>query len=141
MLQKLYAAKSRLSSKKKGFTLIELLIVIAIIAVLVAIIIPNVQSSVSRARAATDAANLRSSYAVIQIHLVDGTWTAKNAKIYTTDGTTEIDYQAVGLTETTKTSQLDSGAWGYSYDATKQQVTVYYGSATNTIDYYASKAK
>ena len=45
---------------KKGFTLIEMLVVIAIIAVLVSIIIPVVSSSTVKARAAADAANLRS---------------------------------------------------------------------------------
>ena len=45
---------------KKGFTLIEMLAVIAIIAVLVAIIVPAVGSSTTKAKASTDAANLRS---------------------------------------------------------------------------------
>ena len=45
---------------KKGFTLIEMLAVIAIIAVLVAIIVPAVGSSTLKAKASTDAANLRS---------------------------------------------------------------------------------
>ena len=47
-------------AKKKGFTLIEMLVVIAIIAILVAIIIPVVSSTTGKAKAATDAANLRS---------------------------------------------------------------------------------
>lgn len=45
---------------KKGFTLIEMLVVIAIIAVLVSIVIPTVTSSTTKAEAAVDAANLRS---------------------------------------------------------------------------------
>lgn len=45
---------------KKGFTLIEMLVVIAIIAVLVAIIIPITTAATDKAKAATDAANLRS---------------------------------------------------------------------------------
>ena len=45
---------------KKGFTLIEMLVVIAIIAVLVSIVIPVVGDSTAKARAAADAANLRS---------------------------------------------------------------------------------
>lgn len=45
---------------KRGFTLIEMLVVIAIIAVLVSVIIPVVEGSTAKARAATDAANLRS---------------------------------------------------------------------------------
>ena len=45
---------------KKGFTLIEMLVVIAIIAVLVSIVIPTVVATTDSARAAADAANLRS---------------------------------------------------------------------------------
>lgn len=46
--------------RKKGFTLIEMLVVIAIIAILVAIVIPVVSNATTKAKAATDAANLRS---------------------------------------------------------------------------------
>lgn len=57
---------------KKGFTLIEMLAVIAIIAVLVAIIVPAVGSSTTKAKAATNAANLRSAAASITIDYVNG---------------------------------------------------------------------
>ena len=52
---------------KKGFTLIEMLVVIAIIAVLVAIVVPAVSNSTTKAQASTDAANLRSLTAEAQI--------------------------------------------------------------------------
>ena len=51
---------------KKGFTLAELLIVVAIIAVLVAIAIPIFVNQLEKSREATDAANIRSAYAVVQ---------------------------------------------------------------------------
>ncbi len=57
---------------KKGFTLAELLIVVAIIAVLVAIAIPVFSSQLSKAKAATDAANIRSGYAEIATLVVTG---------------------------------------------------------------------
>lgn len=44
----------------KGFTLIEMLIVVGIIAILVAVSIPMVNSSLEKARVATDLANERS---------------------------------------------------------------------------------
>lgn len=56
---------------KKGFTLIEMLVVIAIIAILVAIIIPTVTSASTRAKAATDAANLRSILGIANVLLLE----------------------------------------------------------------------
>lgn len=50
-------------SKKKGFTLMEMMIVVAIIAILIAIIIPTFTGALARAHAATDEANLRAYYA------------------------------------------------------------------------------
>ncbi len=52
-----------MKKNKKGFTLAELLIVVAIIAVLVAIAIPVLNSSLEKSRQATDAANIRAAYA------------------------------------------------------------------------------
>lgn len=51
---------------KKGFTLAELLVVVAIIGVLVAISIPIFTSQLEKAREATDEANIRNAYAVVQ---------------------------------------------------------------------------
>lgn len=58
---------------KKGFTLIEMLVVIAIIAILVAIIIPIVSTATKKAKASTDAANLREALGELNVHTVDGT--------------------------------------------------------------------
>lgn len=50
-------------NSKKGFTLVELLIVVAIIAILVAVSIPLVNTSLNKARIATDQANERAARA------------------------------------------------------------------------------
>lgn len=52
-------------SKKKGFTLMEMMIVVAIIAIMIAIIIPTFTGALNKARAATDEANLRAYYATV----------------------------------------------------------------------------
>ncbi len=53
--------------KQGGFTLVEMLIVVAIIAILVAVSIPLVNSSLEKARRATDAANERAAKAAATI--------------------------------------------------------------------------
>ena len=49
-------------SKKKGFTLMEMMIVVAIVAILIAIIVPTFKSALDSAYAAADEANLRAYY-------------------------------------------------------------------------------
>ena len=49
----------------KGFTLMEMLIVVAIVAVLIAIAVPIFTNQLENSREATDAANIRSSYAEV----------------------------------------------------------------------------
>lgn len=57
---------------KKGFTLMEVLIVVAIIAVLVAIAIPVMNSQLEKSREAVDAANIRSAYAEVSVAFLTG---------------------------------------------------------------------
>lgn len=59
-------------TNKKGFTLAELLVVVAIIAVLVAILIPIFTSQLEKSRDAVSVANLRAAYAEAQTALLAG---------------------------------------------------------------------
>lgn len=70
-----------------GFTLMEMLIVVAIIAVLIAIAIPIFTSQLENSRESTDAANLRSAYAVA------------SARVLTEGGTKGIAAGPVALTQ------------------------------------------
>ena len=56
--------------KQGGFTLVEMLIVVAIIAILIAIAIPLVNSSLERAREATDAANERAAIGLAMVEFL-----------------------------------------------------------------------
>ena len=57
----------RKMKNSKGFTLMEMLIVVAIIAVLVAIMIPTMTSALEKSREAADLANTRSAYAQLLV--------------------------------------------------------------------------
>ena len=59
-------------SKKKGFTLMEMMIVVAIIAILMAVIIPSFKTAIDGANIATDEANLRAYYAEAMANSVLG---------------------------------------------------------------------
>lgn len=74
-------------TNKKGFTLMEMLIVVAIIAVLVAIAIPTFTSSLNKAKAGVDLANIRSGYANAQIIAMTEGSEAKSTYSLNKDGT------------------------------------------------------
>lgn len=66
-MKKLKEKLSAKLSKKGGFTLVEMLIVVAIIAILIAVSIPLVNSSLEKAREAVDQANLRNATGLANI--------------------------------------------------------------------------
>lgn len=73
--------------RKNGFTLIEMLIVVAIVAILIAVSIPLVSSSLERARKATDAANERAAKAEILICYMTDSECATGEKVVAVDDT------------------------------------------------------
>lgn len=100
-------------SKKKGFTLMEMMIVVAIIAILIAIIVPTFKGALDRAKAATDEANLRAYYAEVVAKKLLGEGdlpTAGTVNKITVDG---VEYKLYG-TATIEKSGTDSIKITYS---------------------------
>ena len=127
---------------KKGFTLIEMLVVIAIIAVLVSIVIPVVGNSTEKAKAAADAANLRSVQAELNIAYMTGTPDATTKKITTTnaviDCTNATAPTATATPECPVSATDGTTTMSFDYDENTGWVATY---GSNGISYFAGKAK
>ena len=115
--------KQKLSKKLKktgGFTLIEMLIVVAIIAILVAVSIPMVSSSLDKARKATDDANVRAAKAAAIVeYMINGTGTGADEFYYDAASGTAKDavtgikgYNQSGATADTQCVKVDISATG-----------------------------
>ena len=104
----------RVRENKKGFTLAELLIVVAIIGVLIAVSIPIFTAQLSKARIATNQANLRAAKAAaVADYLVNESVNGKGADyVYTiSSGTvaTPVAFTKAGdITDITDTTKISS---------------------------------
>lgn len=100
----------------KGFTLMEMLIVVAIIAVLVAIMIPTFSGSLVKAKETADVANIRARYAECQVEMLTENADAPADKTNFSNGVTlnygdklEYSVESNVATITYKSTKLTGG--------------------------------
>ena len=113
--------------KNEGFTLVEMLIVVAIIAILIAISVPMVNSSLEEARKAVDRSNARSAISLATIEVLTKNINKDTTWGYSVNGTSgsltegadgdngkSKDYASEGLQVTYK---ADTQTFTTTYDA------------------------
>lgn len=105
--------RSRRRRRTGGFTLIEMLVVVAIIAVLVAVSVPTVNSSLEKAREAADAANERAAMAAALTDYLMEERTGPITYFYKSDGTVALEKDLEHL------GGMPAGTPGYDYGQSK----------------------
>lgn len=103
--------QDRCRNRLKGFTLIELLIVVAIIAILAAIAVPNFLEAQTRSKVTRVKADMRSMATALEAYSVD--YNAYPYDGYRTSGTwaPEYNYWYLSKMITTPTAYLTSANW------------------------------
>ncbi len=117
-LAKTYTLNSlrRKSSSQRGFTLVELMVVVAVIAILAAVAMPQFLSAADKAKSAKEVADMQIIKNATQLYMID-----KNVDVPTT---VENLYKEGYLTEYVKTPK------GNDYIITYEQVS---GNAGKTV--------
>ena len=105
----------RIWKKKKGFTLIELMIVIAIIAILAAILVPNFMRARASGQLTACKANLKNQGTALEMYATDN-----NGRYPTAIGDLSSDYL-----RKLPTCPATDKEYGYSGDVTPDAYTVY----------------
>lgn len=119
---------------QKGFTLVEMLIVVAIIAILIGVSIPLVNSSLEKARQAVDSANMRSALGLANILILEDPAKATGVKWYSVQ-----DEQAMqGTLEDNSTNAVEGKASANVNKYLKVTFTAADPSGTNYITVKAS---
>ena len=80
---------------RRGFTLLEMLSIIAIVALLVSIAVPAISQSSARAKAATDAANLRIVLGMLNAEVINGNSTVDDVIAAAAHPISQMDRDAI----------------------------------------------
>lgn len=110
----------QVNKKNKGFTLIEMVVVLAIIAVLIAIAVPQVMRQINKAKINADKANAKNIATAIQQYVADG----NTINVTTWQPVTDtLDWVQKYLTGGAPKVRYDTN-WNFYYKATNEDVYV-----------------
>lgn len=133
---------SKIKKNEKGFTLMEMLIVVAIIAVLVAIAIPTFNSSLNKAKVATDQANIRAGYASVMLKVLESDLGgAANPVAAGTAYTLQKDGSVKPSTDTDQNKYLTFGKADANIEVAGQAITAGWESGSNVTYTYTAEGK
>ncbi|ADQ45715.1 hypothetical protein Calkro_0835 [Caldicellulosiruptor kronotskyensis 2002] len=126
----------QVNSKHKGFTLIEMVIVVAIIAILIAIAVPQVLKQINKSKIEADKANAKNIATAIQQWVSEGNvlndqadWKVIQNNDPVNTGNGIVDYLGSGLPKT----KLKNGDFYYKYDATNQVLRIGAQNSSGTV--------
>lgn len=113
----------KMRNKKKGFTLIEMIVVVAIIAILVAIGVPQITKQINNSKKKADIANAKNIATAIQQKVANGDVTGLSSSyaLVTTNFISADEMPAVKYNNT----------WKFVYKYNSSDDTVYVGVTTN----------
>lgn len=133
---------SKIKKNEKGFTLMEMLIVVAIIAVLVAIAIPTFNSSLNKAKVATDQANIRAGYASVMLKVLESDLDGATAPIQAnTSYILQKDGSVKLSTEADQTKYSTFGKAAANIEVAGQAIATGWESGANVTYTYTAEGK
>lgn len=142
MVQKMYEKLKKRKANNKGFSLIEMIIVIAIMAILIAIIAPNLVTYLSSADSTKNAAAAKTAYSNANTSLVN--YRVANGSIVKDGEYTVVVADASGTLKMTVTSPVGGTTGAFSDystffnldelgDGATFKITVASGAATSVV--------